>query len=121
MTTATRFTLADVTAAIEAVVEEKGSDYVYDQRDEYEGCVYVNADGTPSCIVGRVMHRLYGDEALDKLSRIEGTTPRTGAFLAIFPDLTDDISMALYMAQVEQDNEKTWGEALAAYKREINK
>lgn len=108
-----------VTQAITAVVAEKGADYTYDlYADGNEGtCVYVK-DGKPSCLVAQVMVRLGYD--VETLAAIEGTTPLSGRFREAFPGVTTPVAEALSAAQWRQDDGYTWGEALAAYKQELN-
>lgn len=100
-------------AALEAVVAEGGEDYVYpDEEKDHDGmCRYVRKDGTPSCIVGHVV-TLLDPELLPLLATKEGAA----ALSLGFPDklhFTNQAAQVLDAAQQEQDNGKTWGEALA--------
>lgn len=101
-----------VTRLMEAAVELKGEDYVYDQKDPGGMCYYIR-DGQPSCIVGHVLV-MAGVEP----ERI-GLKEYLGAWRAV-PELTDwdpDIVKALSDAQAAQDHGAPWGEALERYKR----
>jgi len=52
-------TPAGLVEIIDEIVDEKGADYVYAAPEEARGlCVYTAPDGTPSCIVGRVIARV---------------------------------------------------------------
>ena len=108
-----------VTEAIEAVVAEKGEDFVYDVEVHGDGanCLYVK-DGQPSCIVGHVMARL--GYPLDMFIGLEGQTPITGPFLDVFSGLPGHVAAALNSAQIRQDGGKTWGESLDAYKKYLS-
>lgn len=99
----------EVMATLRAVVAER-PDYVYEAPEE-DGCVYV-ADGTPSCLVGHVLHRLgVSLEALSVLDMNGGLA----AWRAV-PGVLDGVSGStvdrLWAAQTAQDNGDTWGEAL---------
>lgn len=60
MTTITRIAVVET---LNALVEEFGADYMYEQPAESGGlCVNTNIDGTPSCIVGHVIGRLSPDD-----------------------------------------------------------
>lgn len=98
------------------IVEERGSDYVYPgqpARSDVPGvlCYYVNADGTPGCIVAQVLHR--NGTTLQQLAKHEGETPFSEPFVSAF-GLTFDVSNILKAAQGIQDDGYTWGAALAA-------
>ena len=51
--------IGPVVKVLKEIVEEYGQDHVY---EEYNGnCMYAEEDGSPSCIVGHVMHRMTPD------------------------------------------------------------
>ena len=113
-----RFTIDDVMAAMQAVVAEKGEDYVYPHAGPGGmDCVYAE-DGMPSCIVGHVIYRLDPKEfaKVVELENRSGSAPATSlqdeGYISkgMFDDETEQF---LYHAQSQQDAGKTWGEALS--------
>lgn len=116
-----------VTQAIEAVVAEKGADYVYPGSDT-GSCWYARQDDdnnlVPSCIVGHVLHRL-GFNLTYLHDTYEGTRFVGLGTYGVYTDTTyqsipEHVAIALSDAQSKQDNGETWGEALAAYKNSLN-
>jgi hypothetical protein len=117
-----------ILATLEAVVAEFGAEHVYGQLShekwiQFPGmktpqCRYVRDDGStlaPVCIAAQVLYRL--GISMAELGRCEGKAihhigfPRSAQIdlRGIHPD-------ALYVlreAQLAQDNNRTWGEALA--------
>ena len=108
--------------ALNAAVEEKGADYVYEGEGTF--CAYVASD-QPSCIVGNALHRLgvsiptlvemdhctVGGEAISSrkiLEVLEGS-----GFI-----LDNDAVMFLATAQVLQDAEIPWGDAVRMAREE---
>lgn len=121
-----KFTHDEVTAAIEAVVAEKGEAYTYPNA---ESCVYGYADGTPGCIVGHVVARLDPDK-FARVVQVEQGVPRNSwpvstlstetihraVVVVTFDDLFDQVTLnALAEAQAIQDRGRPWGQALVAY------
>lgn len=116
-------------AALREVVEGR-EDYIYEPQ-EGEFCTYSNPDGGPSCIVGWVLAKL-DPEAFEKIAGLEfpgdGLHPREFAFkldLAVDPasyyeqavaeavgDFAPDAVNALSRAQLRQDANLSWGEAV---------
>lgn len=87
------------------VVAEFGEDHVYDNPD------YVHGD-QPGCIAGHVYHRA-GLE-LARLAEREGVVAYASSFLNV---VSGDGPRILGAAQRQQDDGKTWGEALKAAER----
>jgi hypothetical protein len=112
-----------VTDLIEGAVALKGEDYVYPRRETSEdeigwgGCDYIR-DGQPSCIVGHVLVAAGVDPTA--LSLEEGQSAWT-VTARLLPEWGTDIQRALDSAQSAQDQGMTWGEALEAFKEELNK
>jgi hypothetical protein len=105
-----------VTEVIRAIVAEFGEDYVY-PRFEGDGCWYV-WDGKPSCLIGRVLHRLGADiEALKSCDDLGGFQEEILVMVDI--DMSDLTLTALRYAQSQQDQRHSWGEALRVYLRAI--
>lgn len=101
-----------VTQAIVAVVGFAGRDYVYPTYDG-SGCFYVYND-EPSCLVGRVLHRLGADiqdlRACDELGGINDAVLER-----VDIQMSKAAQTALRYAQGAQDQRKTWGHALDCY------
>jgi hypothetical protein len=124
-----------VTDLMEGAVALKGEDYVYPKRAESEdeigwgGCDYVR-DGQPSCIVGHVL--VAAGVPVEQLAAHEGNSAWT-VVPALKPEwggVDDDshyypesspIARALDKAQSLQDAGSTWGEALEAFKEELER
>lgn len=108
------FTPEEVDAAIEEVVAEAGEGYIYDGWKEQ--CLYGvrTVEGTiPSCLVGRVVHRLdHEGFYLLRESSTFSSQPDT-----IVTRFTDDCVWALQQAQWAQDHGWTWGNALRVYNK----
>lgn len=106
-------TLAEVTAAMEAVVAEAGEDFVYATEDNYYGCRYLS-DGEPSCIVAHVVAAI-APEAVPELEEFEDLNALDLNFSTVIFD--PQAVQFLYDAQFVQDTPgKTWGEALSVAK-----
>lgn len=105
--------------AMKAAVAERGEDYVYpewsgngledDYHDKWGQCEYSTPSGEPACLIGLALSKI--DEDL---------VPKYGegnisAYYALPESISDVVRQAANEAQDEQDNEKTWGEALGAF------
>ena len=95
------------------VLAEFGEDYKYpeDHRQFNAGvkmCVYVH-DGKPSCLVGQILHR-YGvsttELALNEFRSAHNVT------YDLVPGTSPEVLKFLEEIQGEQDEKKTWGEAV---------
>lgn len=97
-------TVTDLLVTTEAVIRDQGRwDYVYKKGPGGE-CRYRDGRGAPDCLIGHVLYR-WG--VLDLVE--EG-----GAGLSLsFLGATDAVAHTAQMIQNEQDNGKTWGDALA--------
>lgn len=108
--------------ALNAAVEEKGDDYVYEGEGTF--CAYV-ASGEPSCIVGNALHRLgVSIPTLVEMDRcaIGGAVISSPKVLEVLEDSGFDLDYEAVMlfstAQVLQDDEVPWGDAVRAAREE---
>lgn len=91
-------------------LQEKGWEYVY-RPTGVQRCLYRNPDGSPSCLIGHVLH--YHGVPLASLK--EGTAAHSAALSAgvIEPGERGQLVMnALDMAQIRQDYGHSWVEAI---------
>lgn len=112
-----------VTFELEALVNEKGENFIYEQQVDPESgrakCVYVH-DGEPSCIVGRVLANL--GVPLDRLA-LADAGPGTSADMLLNQlrdedviTIPDGVQLALQEAQSRQDYRQSWGTAVRSAK-----
>ncbi len=95
--------------ALEDVVDERGSDFVYDSS---ESCQYVR-NGESSCLVGAALFKL--GVPLETLSEWDSRVSegRSSTFDDIAPEgVSPRIVRAYTVAQSRQDCNETYGEAL---------
>lgn len=99
------------------IVEEKGEEFIYQPGSV--GCVYEHMSA-PSCLVGHVLYRdgwsIPELRALDEWGREGQCVPGTNAadLADRFPDrVAPEAAEWLEQVQLEQDDGKTWGYALA--------
>lgn len=139
------YTTEQVRDALAQAVEARGSDYVYPDASG-NLCYYSTAQGEPGCIVGYAVSVLDKD-AFDSLRRLEpvysldveiagvpqvsrrsagdvyaiverkGDTENFGNVAVI--GAPEEAVRGLKAAQVVQDSGDTWGEALAAFDKEV--
>lgn len=129
--------LAEVTAqrvleVAREVVAEAGEDYVYapqpDPRDVNGLCLYVDAEDKPSCIIGRIAHRLgvpvevlrsegdlWIDESVPSLVQTRAADPLLSAL-----GLPGHLVPALANAQWSQDQSQPWGAVLRDLEGELS-
>ena len=108
--------------ALNAAVDEKGSDYVYKGGGTF--CAYQEF-GEPSCIVGNALHCLGVPirtlAEMDQCS-FAGSVISSRKVLDILEDsgfvLDDDAVMLLTAAQVLQDDAVSWGDAVRVAREE---
>lgn len=102
-------------AAAEIAVEGEDFIYKYDDRAIYSdgsvgdaACSYYEADGTPSCLVGRILHNagLINPVTFNR----EGAS--AGQVVDSLGGFTPEARAVLNRLQAWQDEGKTWGEAL---------
>jgi hypothetical protein len=110
-------TYEETLADLRALVAERGDGYVYTMPDEIGACVYFAPDGSPSCIVGGVLAR-HGWTANDAYE--EGVNEDTGVSTLTedrgdgpLLSVDDRTRVLLHVAQVKQDADLPWGEAVA--------
>lgn len=108
--------------ALNAVVDEKGGDYVYEGGRMSR--TYAAYD-EPSCIVGNALHRLgVSISTLTEMDRrtIDGAAISSRKVLEVLEGsgfiLDNDAVMLLATAQVLQDAEIPWGDAVRMAREE---
>lgn len=111
-------TYEEALADLRALVAERGEDYVYVMPEEVGACVYFAPDGSPSCIVGGVLarHGWTADDAdNENINEDTGVTTLTEDHGGRGPLLSvdDRTRLLLNVAQVKQDANLPWGEAVA--------
>ena len=111
-----------VLEALNAVVDEKGGDYVYEGGRMSR--TYAAYD-EPSCIVGNALHRLgVSISTLTEMDRrtIDGAAISSRNVLEVLEGsgfiLDNDAVMLLATAQVLQDAEIPWGDAVRMAREE---
>lgn len=104
-------TYRELRDALLEVLVEHGPDTVYESPEENGQCVYVTAEGEPSCIFGHAFNRLGIDiTALRGVSASPGSLVRRGILLE-----NAALGYAASMCQGKQDNGTPWGEAVEAF------
>lgn len=107
--------LEQVLEALDAVVAERGEDYVYPQEWRRGGvsnglCRYVTPDGAgPACIVAAVLVRF--GTPLERLSECEGQSADYVLTKLFGLSYISYQSGVLTRAQGVQDSGRTWGQA----------
>lgn len=108
--------------ALNAAVDEKGADFVYQGEGTF--CTYAAYD-EPSCIVGNALHRLgVSISTLEKMDHcmIGGAVISSPKVLDVLEDSGFDLDyeaiVLLSTAQVLQDDEVPWGDAVRAARDE---
>lgn len=107
--------------ALRDVVKQFGADYRYREPGSYDrACMYSEADGQPSCLVGHVLARVAPDlfATIHEQEHGRGYEEEVGSFPILHltdrfdVDVTDDTLTTLEAVQYAQDSGRTWGEAL---------
>ena len=110
----------DVRSGLEALVAEKGEDFVYGKNaqegPDYPVCLYVR-NGEPDCIVGQFLARQgVPIERLMEADKTFGGTPARDLLQELVNEdvisISDDSIYALREAQYNQDTRLTWGESV---------
>lgn len=127
-----------VIETLEAIVAEKGEDYVYEYvtvETEYGGelqvtdCTYTDQAGAPSCIVGHVFARLT-PKLLERVREVEwdegAQWPMSRAVTELrwegyLEDYTGEAFEYLRQAQYMQDGGDPWGDVIEEIKEEYSK
>lgn len=124
-----RFTTQEITTAMQAVLEERGEDYVYQPSSLDGRCTYVGGrdipPDRPGCIIGATFFHLLENDvhAIQVMTRLGHANGNAMQWLSNIFGRTAfpyKVLPALLIAQQVQDDEKTWGEALEAFLREIS-
>lgn len=111
-------TRENFTAAIEAVVAERGESFVYEKPEGFRACQYTNEDGTPGCLIGAALAKL--GYTAENTRGLERTYPDSYGYSAreILEALGIDDStllIAATKAQNRQDDGLEYHAALEAY------
>lgn len=109
-------TYATTVEILDGLVEEFGSDYVYDKGSDGK-CHYVR-DGKPSCIVGHVLAKV--GVPIERLKAADTTSPDGISAGSLLGGLvtegvlhaTGSVWTLLAEAQYWQDRSTPWGEAV---------
>ncbi len=117
-----KLNLETVKALVLAEIEKEGEDYIYKEQERQNGagvmCSNYEADGTPSCLVGRALDA-GGIITFEALSAAESTTGAVHLLGSGIDDLVtslgigidDDAFNFLWTLQDSQDAGVSWGEA----------
>lgn len=107
--------LIDLETAIKWAREEiaiEGGDFVYKAAERFEcrhfECNYYEEDGTPSCLIGRILDR-HGLMTPESATMLEGTS---ADLLEVMENFTDQAQTFLSALQSSQDAGDSWGAAL---------
>lgn len=115
-----KFTNAEINAAMNKALDEKGQDYIYAQPEH--GCSYA-VGGERSCIVGHVLFYLDEDMFNKVVAWEESPHSSDLTFDQVAADLElpfdDDQVAALRNAQIDQDNGTAWGAAAVTYAQSL--
>lgn len=104
-------TYRELRDALLEVLVEHGPDTVYESPEEHGQCVYVTAEGDPSCIFGHAFKRLGFD-----ITALRGVGAGPGSLYPFGIMLENDtLSYAASLCQQDQDNEVPWGEAVQRF------
>lgn len=129
--TTVMLTKANVLEQLRAAVVLKGKDYRYTEDPANRGGesptdYAYERDGQPSCIVGHVLIRLgvdpavfredYANPTVDEVSTVNATKFKHCHKVLPIAAENNTVLRALIAAQSEQDQGRTWGEALVAAK-----
>lgn len=99
-----------VNAVLTGIVADKSEGYRYTDEDGGRAnCVYRNEDGSPSCLVGHVAHRL--GIPLPAYDAFENSTGVCSTVLGQTYFTTDALSR-LSRVQMRQDSGETWARAI---------
>jgi hypothetical protein len=105
---------------MERAVAKRGADFRYPRLDQDPGGFYVRSasgngqpsystlNGIPTCIVGCAMH--------EAGMTVPGHTERGSAQAVLMNKVPDHVALAARVAQIHQDYNNPWGEALAMYR-----
>lgn len=118
--TTEKLTLDKVLPLAEAVVAEKGADFVYEPptSDIYDEakCVYVY-NGAPSCIVGQILHRL--GTPVEKMADWDDGGGYSAHALGDTGLVSMDLDTRSFLESIQHDQDKQvpYGEALTKAKK----
>jgi hypothetical protein len=109
-----RLTVPLVLDAMRAVVAEHGPDFVYEPPTGPEELCVNAHNGAPSCLIGRVLHRLGVPVALlERWPSAPVVELLTNLKAELVVTASPDVAVVLSAAQSRQDGKYPWGEALA--------
>jgi hypothetical protein len=115
-----KFTLDQITEALEAVVRERGEDYNY--LAHFDECEYIgvpldaaSSKAIPACIVGATYSYLgVSNKTLKRWTDNSGSSSSIDCIVS--PLIPKEALKPLMAAQTYQDQGMSWGEALREYK-----
>lgn len=116
MTETFTLTQENVTSALREIAAENPG-FVYTATAAYQetsSCVYMDpVTRKPSCLVGQVVHRLHGDDALALLREFDRHADDTSVKSDEWPAeilIDDEVTKTILLtAQLKQDGGETWG------------
>lgn len=105
-------TYRELRDALLEVLVEHGPDTVYESPEPDFQCVYVTAEGEPSCIFGHAFKRLGFD-----ITALRGKNARPGRAAFNLEALLENpaLDTASRICQQEQDGKTPWGDAVERF------
>lgn len=105
-------TYRELRDALLEVLVEHGPDTVYESPEENGQCVYVTAEGDPSCIFGHAFKRLGFD-----ITALRGKDARPGRAAFKLGALLENpaLGKASSICQSLQDGKAPWGDAVERF------
>lgn len=97
----------------DAVVDEVGTDYRYQHDPTGERCTYVR-NSAPSCLVAVILNRI--GVPVEQLDHWDGTREQAIRSIPHFREADPNVINFLSAAQLHQDNDGTWADAIAIAK-----
>lgn len=114
---ATPVDVPGVLALLDRAVAERGEDFVYNgtfDKLSVGGCYYRLPDNTPACIAGLVVSYVDPELVLTENVVINETSTPHLQPARLFELFSRDALDVLRVAQAEQDQRRSWGEARAS-------
>lgn len=94
--------------------------YVY----THDNCVYFFQDNSPGCLIGQVLDKMgYDRDSLEAYRADSVTDPNGESAIWLLRRMGFDerVADAAYLAQIVQDSNGTWGDALEAFRRDLER
>ena len=102
------FTIDDVKAALSEVIADNPADHKNPGYATGEGCYYTAPDGSPSCLVGNVLHYLGIQRPTPTDDINESGWPLVRTYAPYLNAFTEDANELLEVVQANADQGKTW-------------